>query len=118
VDGFSVRWTRRVTLEAGRYNFWVYADDGVRVYVNGRLVIDAWHTAAAERHDGTIDLDAGEQRIVVEYFESAGQAVMQFGWERVAEATATPTATQPAPTATPTATEASPTATATVGTAG
>lgn len=100
-DNFSIRWSRRLTLEAGRHNFWAYADDGVRVYVDGRLVIDAWHDSSAERYDGTIDLDAGEHRIVVEYYEGQGQAVIQFGRERVAVPTATPTVTA---TATATAT--------------
>jgi hypothetical protein len=107
-DSFSIRWSRRLTLEAGRHNFWAYADDGVRVYVNGRLVIDAWQDSSAERYDGTIDLDAGEHRIVVEYYEGQGQAVIQFGWEKSLPSTATPTAT---PTAT--VTTAPPTATAT-----
>jgi hypothetical protein len=103
-DGFSIRWTRRLRLDAGRHNFWAYADDGVRVYVNGRLVIDAWQDSSAERHDGTIDLDAGEHRIVVEYYEKLGQAVIQFGMEKSAPATATPTATATVTTAPPTAT--------------
>lgn len=110
-DGFSVRWTRRVQLDAGRHNFWAYADDGVRVYVNGRLVIDAWQDSSAERRDGTIDLDAGEHRIVVEYYEKSGQAVIQFGMEKSVPATATPTAT--VTTAAPTATY-TPAATATM----
>jgi hypothetical protein len=76
----------------------------VRVYVNGRLVIDAWQDSSAERHDGTIDLDAGEHRIVVEYYEKLGQAVIQFGMEKSAPATATPTATATVTTAPPTAT--------------
>ncbi len=121
-DGFSVRWTRRVQLEAGRHNFWAKADDGVRVYVDGRLLIDAWHGPSAQRVDGSIDLDAGEHRIVVEYYEGHGQAMIQFGWERSVPPTTTPTATTtvPAPTLTltPTATQTSlptetPTATAT-----
>jgi len=110
-DQFSIRWSRRLQLEAGRHNFWAYADDGVRVYVNGRLVIDAWQDSSAERYDGTIDLDAGDHRIVVEYYEGQGQAVIQFGWQRVTPATPTvtatltPTQTVAAPTATPTVTE-------------
>ena len=102
-DNFSVRWTRNIPLEAGRYNLWAIADDGVRVYVNGRLVIDAWRDSGAERYDGSINLEAGEHRIVVEYYERIGQAVIQFGWEWVPPATPTPTAT-PTRTATPTVT--------------
>ncbi len=110
-DGFSARWTRRVQLDTGRYNFWAIADDGVRVYVDGRLVIDAWSDSAAERYDGAIDLSTGEHRIVVEYYERIGMAVVQFGWEWIPPATPTPTATA-TPTTTATAT-ATPTATAT-----
>ena len=71
-------------IDAGRHNFWAYADDGVRVYVNGRLVIDAWQDSSAERYDGTIDLDAGEHRIVVEYYEETrpGGDPVRHGKER------------------------------------
>ena len=124
-DNFSIRWTRRLPLEAGRYNFWAIADDGVRVYVDGRLVIDAWRDSGAERYDGSIDLDSGEHRIVVDYYERVGTALIQFGWEWVPPATPTPTATatatataQPTATSTPTApppaATATPTATVTV----
>ena len=42
VDNFSVRWTRTLGFTAGTYRFLASCDDGVRVYVNGQLVIDAW----------------------------------------------------------------------------
>ncbi len=102
-DNFSVRWTRHVSLEAGRYNFWAIADDGVRVYVGGHLVIDAWRDSGAQRYDGAMDLEAGEHRIVVEYYERIGAAVIQFGWEWIPPATPTATWT---PIAIPTATTA------------
>ena len=42
-DSFSARWTRRITFVSGQYRLFVQADDGVRLYVDERLVIDQWH---------------------------------------------------------------------------
>ncbi|MBC7316933.1 MAG: hypothetical protein H5T70_10980, partial [Chloroflexi bacterium] len=39
-DHFSVRWTRRIYFSEGRYNFKVRADDGVRLWVAGNLILD------------------------------------------------------------------------------
>ena len=41
-DGFSVRWTSTQTLAAGGYHFETLSDDGIRLYVDGNLVIDNW----------------------------------------------------------------------------
>ena len=42
VDHFLVRWTRLVYFDGGRYVFTTESDDGVRLYVDGNLVIDKW----------------------------------------------------------------------------
>ena len=39
-DRFSARWTRYVDVAAGIYRFTTTSDDGMRVYVDGRPVID------------------------------------------------------------------------------
>ncbi len=119
-DDFSVRWSRTVTLSAGQYAFSAIADDGVRVLVDGKQVIDEWHTSTGDtiyRVEQT--LEAGPHLIVVEYYEAGGDASVQAGFERVGDLptstptpTLTPTATPtPTPTLTPTAT---PTPTATL----
>ena len=43
-DGFSARWTRQIWFEPGVYRFAAWADDLIRVYVDGELLIDAWHS--------------------------------------------------------------------------
>ncbi len=113
IDGFSARWTRRMTFTAGTYLFWALADDGIRLYVDGKTVIDAWHDGAVTRSEGQATLTKGEHEIVVEYYERSGDAYIQAAWEAkgaTATLTASPTATT-APTAT--VTLAPPTATAT-----
>ena len=41
-DNFSVRWTRSVAFDAGNYRCQATMDDGMRVWIDGQLVIDSW----------------------------------------------------------------------------
>jgi len=83
-DGFSARWTRRLSFAAGTYRFYARADDGVRLWVDGQLVIDRWHDQAATTHQGDIALTAGPHDIRLEYYENAGFAEVSLWWEPVA----------------------------------
>ena len=50
-DTFSVRWTGTVEPKTyGSYTFSTSSDDGVRLWVNGRLLIDNWETEAVVRN--------------------------------------------------------------------
>lgn len=123
-DGFSARWTRQVTFAPGIYRLFARADDGVRVYVDGRLTLNEWHDGS--RTDPyTVDLElSGARTLIVEYYERTGGAFVSFWWQemlplptvtvtKVATATASATAS-PSPTASRTPTKtASPTATST-----
>lgn len=81
-DGFSARWSRDVFFEAGRYRFKVFADDGVRLWVDDELVVDEWHDARAtytEEHT----IARGTHRVRAEYFELTGEAGLSVRWERL-----------------------------------
>jgi len=80
-DDFSVRWTTRQRFPAGRYTFTTYSDDGVRLYVDGQQVLDSWRPMRGYR-SVTLDLDAGEHTIVLEYFEQKGIALVRLNWHR------------------------------------
>jgi hypothetical protein len=43
VDDFSVRWTRNLNFSAGSYRFYAHVDDGVRLSIDGKPLIDEWH---------------------------------------------------------------------------
>ncbi|MFQ5924339.1 MAG: NBR1-Ig-like domain-containing protein, partial [Anaerolineales bacterium] len=42
-DDFSAQWSRELRFNAGTYRFSVSVDDGARLWVDDRLVIDEWH---------------------------------------------------------------------------
>ena len=82
-DHFSVRWTGVFPFNAGIHAFSATADDGVRVWVDGDLIIDAWMDQAATMYQATLDLTEGEHRVRVEYYENGGGALAQFNWQRL-----------------------------------
>ena len=80
-DGFSARWETTSNFEGGFYNFISQADDGVRVYIDGVKVVDKWKDQAAARNDAFVAVPKGQHKVVVEYFENAGNAVNNLRWE-------------------------------------
>ncbi|GIW91560.1 MAG: hypothetical protein KatS3mg109_1992 [Pirellulaceae bacterium] len=81
-DNFSVRWTGRARIESGTYTFIARADDGVRVWLDGALIIDAWRDQSPTEYRHTRSVSAGEHTIRVEYYESGGGALLEFRWEQ------------------------------------
>jgi hypothetical protein len=79
-DHFSARWTRDVFLPGGGYTFFAKVDDGVRLWVDGNLVINAWFDQAATTYNGFINLGNGPHHILVEYYEDAGLASICVWW--------------------------------------
>lgn len=56
-SNYSIRWEGKIKSKAaGSYLFSILHDDGVKLWVNGTLVIDQWGTAGT--HTGTITLAA------------------------------------------------------------
>ena len=92
-NNFSVRWTRTLTLEGGRYRFWAHADDGIRLYVNGQPLIDEWRDSPGRQYEREIDLVSGAHALVVEYYEHAGSARVGVSWGLLFSETPTPTPT-------------------------
>jgi len=81
-DRFTVRWEGQVEPPvSGYYNFHTISDDGVRLWVNERMVIDRWVDQAASEARGEIELQEGQRvPIKLEYYESAGEAVVRLFW--------------------------------------
>jgi tripartite motif-containing protein 71 len=102
-DHFTSRWMRYVNFPTGgRYRFTIRADDGVRFWVDDRLVVESWQPQSLTR-EVTVELSAGYHRLLIEHWDQQGTATIALEWARVDNTTPTPTAT-PSPTATPTRT--------------
>jgi hypothetical protein len=82
VDHFSVRWTRTMVFDEGPYRFSVTVDDGVRLWVDGILLIDEWHEATQTTYTGYIYLLSGAHNLKVEYFDHTNAALIKLGWAR------------------------------------
>ncbi len=78
---FSVRWTQRLNLEEGNYTFFARSDDGIRVWVDGRLIIDEWQGVQDKTFQASLSLLAGQHDFRVEYYEEIQFARVQFWWE-------------------------------------
>lgn len=85
-DNFSARWTSTLALEAGTYQISTQADDGVRVYVDGRVVIDHFGSATGQVYTISVFLGAGQHNFMVEYLELGGLAFLNFSLTRVSGA--------------------------------
>jgi hypothetical protein len=81
-DTFTVRWTGLVQpFYSQTYTFYTTTDDGVRLWVNGQLLIDKWVDQAPTEWSGTIALTANQKYpILMEYYENAGGAVAKLSW--------------------------------------
>ena len=82
-DYFSVRWTANMYFEGGRYSFKTYTDDGVRLWVDGTLLIDQWRNQSVTLNELLVDVSAGVHSVRVEYYENFGNAVAMAWWDRV-----------------------------------
>ncbi|HLO89567.1 MAG TPA: glycoside hydrolase family 3 C-terminal domain-containing protein [Lentimicrobium sp.] len=81
-DKYSIRWTGFITApETREFTFYTASDDGVRLFIDNKLIIDNWTD-----HGTTIDsarysmIKGKKYAIKVEYFENGGSETIQLGW--------------------------------------
>ena len=98
-DRFSVRWTRTINFQGGLYRFTMVVDDGVRIWVDDKLVLDQWRVQAETTYTVEVALTPGNHLITIEYFDDTGNATAVFSFARLGAAPGTPapSATPPAP---------------------
>ena len=82
-DNFSARWTRSLVFEAGDYRFYARSDDGVRVWLDGLLIIDDWNDGGRLRTGEFLKLGAGQHQVKIEFYEAAGDAYETVWWEKI-----------------------------------
>lgn len=80
-DGFSARMEGHFDFAEGPYRFSVTVDDGVRLYIDGDLVIDSWAEYPERTSVKDIEMTSGSHHVLLEYFESGGLAVLWLRWQ-------------------------------------
>lgn len=87
-DTFSVRWEGFIEPRYSEtYTFYAKSDNGRRLKIDGKTVIDEWTDAHDQTPTGTIALEAGKKYpIVYEYYEDGGGANTRLEWSSESQA--------------------------------
>lgn len=81
-ESFSVRWRGwLVPAHSGTCTLTFLMDDGVRLWLDGRLVLDEWHLTEKLEFSATVTLEAGRAYAVrLDYFQEPRDAVIRWYW--------------------------------------
>jgi hypothetical protein len=81
-DRFATSASAEIELPAGKYVIRTISDDGVRVMVDGKTVLDnwTWHPPTADSVE--VELSAGKHAFRVHHFEIDGLAQLRFDLSR------------------------------------
>src|SRR5262249_26580927 len=86
-SNWSARWTTAQYLNAGLYRFSITPDDGVRVYVDGQIILDQWHDQAPTTYYVNVQIPAGNHAIQVDYYQGVGDASLTVFWDYIQQQT-------------------------------
>jgi len=81
-DHFYVRWTGVLRVpKDGKYTFYTESDDGSRLWIGDKKVVDNGGLHGMEEKSGEIELKAGDVALKVDVFENEGGVGMKMFWE-------------------------------------
>jgi len=82
LDFFYIRWTGKIRIPAdGKYTLFVESDDGSRLFIDGKQVLDNGGAHAMEEVGGEVKLTAGDHALKLEFFEKDIDAGCIFRWK-------------------------------------
>jgi hypothetical protein len=79
-DYFSVRWSGSAYIAPGNYTFVAKADDGIRVWIGGSLILDGWRDQAETEYRTSRSVGGGWYDVRVDYYERSGFSRAYFKW--------------------------------------
>jgi len=82
-DHFSARWRGQFQFQDGQYQFRALVDDGVRILLDGKVILDHWDDSTGTESEYHVQASPGEGRhlVEVEYFEATGNARLEVDWK-------------------------------------
>jgi hypothetical protein len=80
-DFFYAYWSGKIRIaKEARYTFCTESDDGSRLLIDGKVVVDNGGLHGMAEKDGDVELAAGDHDIVIEFFENGGGAGCKLSW--------------------------------------
>ncbi len=81
-DNISVRWEGTLKIaEAGKYTFYAASDDGSRIFLDGKQIVDNWGMHGVEEEDKTLEIEPGSYPIKVEFMQGEQGAEIHIRWK-------------------------------------
>lgn len=82
-DTFSIYYMGNFDFNDGDVEFVVTADDGIRVAVDGNIIIDAYYDQGPTEYRATVNLTGGIHQVEIFYYENGGGAVLRASWTQL-----------------------------------
>ena len=79
---FSVRWQGYFTFQTGEYTFNTIASDGLRIYIDGQLILDRWRDQPGYMYNIRRTITQGSHLVTVEYYERTGLPIVSVSWQK------------------------------------
>jgi hypothetical protein len=81
-DHFYARWTGLIRIpKDGKFTFFTESDDGSRLWIGGKLVVDNGGLHPMEEKSNDVELKAGDTEIKIDLFENDGEVGIKLSWE-------------------------------------
>lgn len=80
-DDFSVQWQGNFTFAQGNYKFIAVTSDGMKIYIDGVLVLNRWYDQPPYEYVIPLTLSQGNHLIVVDYYERTGGSEAVLTWQ-------------------------------------
>jgi mono/diheme cytochrome c family protein len=82
-NDFALRFRGVLTVpDDGDYKFYTTSDDGTRLYIDEKLIVENGGVHPAQERSAPVKLTAGEHTITVEYFDGGGNTAMKVQWKQ------------------------------------
>lgn len=83
-DKFATFAEAEFDIEPGEYAIELTSDDGVKLFLDGRLLLDHWDTHEPALDEVLVRL-GGQHKFEVEHFDLSGFSTLDFKWRRVGD---------------------------------
>lgn len=79
-DNFSASWQGYFTFDQANYIFTATTSDGMRMYIDGNIVLDRWRDQAGVMYTARQEMTKGSHLITVEYYGRTGWPMAHVTW--------------------------------------